>query len=131
MTLPAELSTVIIPHGSDIAMNKNIIFVRTAPEQPGPDDNRDGQPDYTNVWRLYGDRRRGRYALPPLKDEHQKTLTADGGVVQVARYIHGVGDSDNWLLKILGGVFGAGILCHIVRGYLSSPATTGRATAFI
>ncbi|AVR04161.1 DUF2235 domain-containing protein [Pluralibacter gergoviae] len=101
-------------------MNKNIIFCADGTwNSPDQDDNRDGQPDYTNVWRLYGDLAGAEDTLsPPLKDEYQKTLTADGGVVQVARYIHGVGDSDNWLLKILGGVFGAGILCHIVRGYL-------------
>ena len=102
-------------------MNKNIIFCADGTwNSPGQDDDRDGLPDYTNVWRLYGDLAGEEDTLtPPAKDEHQKTLTAaDGSVTQVARYLHGVGDSDNWLLKILGGVFGAGMLCHIVRGYL-------------
>jgi uncharacterized protein (DUF2235 family) len=37
--------------------------------------------------------------------------------VQVAKYIHGVGDSKNLVLKLLGGAVGTGIIARIVRGY--------------
>jgi glutathione S-transferase len=53
-----------------------------------------------------------------LQDEQEKIL-ADGAsaAVQVAKYIHGVGDSSNPLIRILGGAFGLGVIGRIVRGY--------------
>jgi uncharacterized protein (DUF2235 family) len=41
----------------------------------------------------------------------------DGSPLQVAKYLHGVGDSGNFLVKALGGAFGAGVIARIVRGY--------------
>jgi hypothetical protein len=53
-----------------------------------------------------------------LAKEQERTLAAaDGSAVQVAKYLHGVGDSDNFLAKILGGALGAGLITRIVRGY--------------
>jgi glutathione S-transferase len=53
-----------------------------------------------------------------LQDEQEKVETdAQGSVVQIAKYLHGVGDSRNAIQKILGGVFGAGFIERIVRGY--------------
>ena len=53
-----------------------------------------------------------------LHDEQEKVLTdAAGNVVQVVKYMHGVGDSRNKAIKILGGVFGVGVIARIVRGY--------------
>lgn len=37
--------------------------------------------------------------------------------LQVAKYLDGVGYDSNWLVKYLGGAFGAGIITRIVRGY--------------
>ena len=37
--------------------------------------------------------------------------------IQVAKYLHGVGNSENGLVRVLGGVFGAGVIARIVRGY--------------
>lgn len=102
-------------------MNKNIIFCADGTwDSPDRDSNHDGEPDATNVWRLYSDIAGTALPADPNKpNEYEKTLTdADGHVVQVARYLHGVGNANNWLLRILGGVFGAGMICHIVRGYL-------------
>ncbi|MEJ0038596.1 MAG: DUF2235 domain-containing protein [Gammaproteobacteria bacterium] len=42
---------------------------------------------------------------------------AAGNVLQVAKYLHGVGDSKNAAIKVLGGVFGVGVIARIVRGY--------------
>jgi uncharacterized protein (DUF2235 family) len=53
-----------------------------------------------------------------LKNEKEKVLlNPDGAVAQIAKYLHGVGDSSNVLIRTLGGVFGAGIIDRIVRGY--------------
>jgi len=53
-----------------------------------------------------------------LSSEQEK-IFADGGgnVRQVAKYIHGVGDSSNPIVKFLGGAFGLGVIGRIVRGY--------------
>src|ERR1700710_1995534 len=46
-----------------------------------------------------------------LKDEQEKRLIdATGNTVQIAKYIHGVGDSDNLIRKVMGGVFGMGVI---------------------
>jgi len=53
-----------------------------------------------------------------LPAEQEKVCAGVGGLpVQVAKYMHGVGDSSNLALKALGGVFGAGVVVRIVRGY--------------
>jgi uncharacterized protein (DUF2235 family) len=53
-----------------------------------------------------------------LRNEQEKVLLdAAGNVKQVAKYMHGVGDSGNLILKALGGVFGMGVIARIVRGY--------------
>ena len=53
-----------------------------------------------------------------LEKEQERVLTAaDGTTLQHAKYLNGVGDSDNFLVKALGGVLGAGLITRIVRGY--------------
>jgi uncharacterized protein (DUF2235 family) len=53
-----------------------------------------------------------------LQNEQEKVCTDAGGrATQVAKYIHGVGDSSNLLIKLLGGTIGFGLLDRIVRGY--------------
>src|SRR5262245_36758687 len=53
-----------------------------------------------------------------LKNETEMVCKdAAGNVIQVAKYLHGVGDSKNTVSKVLGGVFGVGVVSRIVRGY--------------
>jgi len=53
-----------------------------------------------------------------MRDEQEKVVPdAAGGIVQVAKYMHGVGDSDSFLKKAMGGMFGMGVIARIVRGY--------------
>ncbi len=50
--------------------------------------------------------------------EKEKVCTDSAGVLQqVAKYIHGVGDSQDVVVKLLGGMFGMGVVARIVRGY--------------
>src|SRR5579872_5673016 len=57
-------------------------------------------------------------ATRELPQETEKALVdAAGSVLQVAKYLHGVGDSSNPILKVLGGVLGVGVIARIVRGY--------------
>ena len=53
-----------------------------------------------------------------MRDEQEKVLLdAAGNVVQIGKYIHGVGDSNSFLKKAMGGMFGMGVIARIVRGY--------------
>ena len=53
-----------------------------------------------------------------MRDEQEKELRdAAGATVQIAKYMHGVGDSDSFLKKAMGGMFGMGVIARIVRGY--------------
>ena len=77
------------------------------------------QADATNVLRLFA-ALAGAVTPESLRkqDEQEKVaLGPDGGAIQVAKYLHGVGDSGNAIRKILGGVFGEGFIERIVRGY--------------
>src|SRR5215470_4544484 len=53
-----------------------------------------------------------------LRNEQEKLLPdATGSPLQVAKYVHGVGDARNGVMQVLGGVFGVGVIARIVRGY--------------
>jgi glutathione S-transferase len=98
---------------------KNIVFCADGTwNGTDRDDDGDGQPDVTNVVRLFSllDGATTPETLR-LHDEQEKQLMDSSGVRQVAKYLHGVGDSRNAITKILGGVFGAGLVGRIVRGY--------------
>src|SRR5262245_34389714 len=54
-----------------------------------------------------------------LQNEAERALKppATGELQQMAKYMHGVGDSKNPVLRVLGGGLGAGVIARIVRGY--------------
>ncbi len=85
---------------------------------PTQDPDQDLSADPTNVYRLF--RNLAGEPLPggPLGGrEEEKVLGEAGGVRQAAKYLHGVGDSRNPILRLLGGAFGAGTISRIVRGF--------------
>ncbi|HWN13760.1 MAG TPA: hypothetical protein VNU02_07860, partial [Candidatus Dormibacteraeota bacterium] len=44
-------------------------------------------------------------------DEQERIVAgADGKPTQIAKYLHGVGDSKNFLVRVLGGGGGAGLV---------------------
>ena len=101
-------------------MSKNIAFFADGTwNGPGQDENNDGVPDPTNVFRLF-DHLEGA-DTPETKllqnEQEQVARAAAGSVTQVSKYLHGVGDSRNAIHKIIGGTFGAGMINRIVRGY--------------
>ena len=73
----------------------------------------------TNVVKLYAGL--AGQATPEsvrLGDEQEKVhVDAAGNTLQVAKYVHGVGDDANIALKLMGGLFGSGVIARIVRGY--------------
>jgi uncharacterized protein (DUF2235 family) len=99
-------------------MPKNIVFCADGTWN-GPNSGEDDDtPKTTNVWKLFlnlaSDPHSGAVVYAT---EQESSLTADGTCLQVAKYLHGVGDSDNAIIKMLGGVFGWGLIARIVRGY--------------
>jgi uncharacterized protein (DUF2235 family) len=101
-------------------MAKNIIFCADGTwNGPGQDEDHDRVADPTNVFKLFSNLAGvDSPEATRLADEQERSLTAaDGSVQQAAKYLHGVGDSDNFLVKALGGVGGAGLVTRVVRGY--------------
>lgn len=95
-------------------MSKMVIFCADGTwNGPGQDDDKDGLPDPTNVYKLFCGLA-GSLSTDSLRqaDEQEKSNQE-----QVAKYINGVGDSRNPIIKMMGGAFGAGIVSRIVRGY--------------
>jgi uncharacterized protein (DUF2235 family) len=100
-------------------MAKNIIFCADGTwNNPGQDENDDSIPDPTNVYKLFI-WLAGAVTAATLRaaDEQEKWLVTGATIEQVAKYIHGVGDSRNPINKIFGGTFGAGVIARIARGY--------------
>ena len=100
-------------------MPKTIVFCADGTwNSPGNDQDSDELPDPTNVYKLFLSLT-GELASESLRnaDEQEKSHTLGGELRQVAKYIHGVGDSRNPIIKLMGGTFGAGVVSRIVRGY--------------
>lgn len=104
-------------------MEKTIVFCADGTwNGPGQDDDDGGdgdrRPDPTNVCKLFrgleGELAAGSM---PQAGEQEKELRVGGRVAQVAKYLHGVGDSRHPINRLLGGAFGAGVVARIVRGY--------------
>jgi uncharacterized protein (DUF2235 family) len=101
-------------------MSKVILFCADGTwNGPGePDDDNTTSPP-TNVFKLFlnvaGVDQPGTLLL--AKEQERSLLRADGTVRQTTKYLHGVGDSSNPLVQLLGGALGAGLIARIVRGY--------------
>jgi glutathione S-transferase len=85
----------------------------------GTDEDDDGIVEETNVLRLF--RALAGETTPEslgLDDEEEREAREAGAeLTQVAKYLHGVGDSENPIGKLLGGALGAGLIRRVVRGY--------------
>ena len=101
-------------------MSKNIVFCADGTwNGPGEPDSDDKTAPDTNVFKLFLNLDgKDDPGTTKLEKEQERSLKADdGSVLQVAKYLHGVGDSQNFLVKVLGGTLGAGLITRIVRGY--------------
>ncbi|MBB5020009.1 uncharacterized protein (DUF2235 family) [Chitinivorax tropicus] len=99
-------------------MSKNIVFCADGTwNGPQQDENNDQIADPTNVYKLFNNLA-GEVAQSACSaDEQEKYAMQDGHPLQVAKYLHGVGDSSNLFIQIFGGGLGVGTICRIVRGY--------------
>jgi uncharacterized protein (DUF2235 family) len=101
-------------------MPKNIIFCADGTwNGPGQDHDDDGVADPTNVFKLFANLAGGDSTETLMLANEQERLFfgADGKPLQIAKYLHGVGDSSNFLVRALGGAGGAGLITRVVRGY--------------
>ena len=72
----------------------------------------------TNVVKLFQNLRGLETGTQALANETEVMHhDAAGVLLQAAKYIHGVGDTKNPIMKVLGGVFGSGVIARIIRGY--------------
>jgi uncharacterized protein (DUF2235 family) len=98
----------------------NIIFCADGTwNRPGTDDSAD-QPSFpTNVFKLFTNLEGKDSAADLTKADEQERVVGNAAsmVTQIAKYLHGVGDSKNILVKLLGGAIGSGTIARIVRGY--------------
>lgn len=101
-------------------MGKNVIFCADGTwNSPGPVAATSENAAISNVFKLFLNLAgKDSEDTTLLADEQERSLVDGGGAVtQVAKYLHGVGDSKNPLVKVLGGSIGAGLVTRIVRGY--------------
>jgi uncharacterized protein (DUF2235 family) len=101
-------------------MAKNIVFCADGTwNGPGEEDSDDQNSPATNAFKTFVNLDGIESPdTPQLAKEQEKALSDSSGAVrQVAKYLHGVGDSSNILNKLLGGSLGAGLITRIVRGY--------------
>ena len=101
-------------------MAKNLVFCADGTwNGPDRDPDDDDTPGKTNVLKLFellsGALRPGYKAADP--EQEKAAVDGFGAVLQHAKYLHGVGDSANAIIRMLGGGVGAGIERRIIRGY--------------
>lgn len=101
-------------------MSKFIVFCADGTwNAPDQDDNDDGVWDPTNVFKLFGNLQGVHDPMSTglAKEQESSYHDSNGKLLQVAKYIHGVGDSRNKIRQVIGGAFGTGVISRIVRGY--------------
>ncbi|MGZ2747686.1 DUF2235 domain-containing protein [Burkholderia stagnalis] len=98
-------------------MSKNIVLCLDGTWN-GPDArSADGSSTPTNV-QLVFENLKGSGPLRPSDDEKEVSAAAGpNNGAQVAKYIHGVGDTSNVLARMVQGAVGLGLIARIVRGY--------------
>ena len=100
-------------------MAKNIVFCADGTwNGPGEADAKPAERHWTNVFKIFLNLAGSDSARTALfADEQERELLVNGDLVQIAKYLHGVGDSDNFIVQALGGGLGEGLIARIVRGY--------------
>ena len=105
-------------------MPKNIVVCADGTwKGPGKDQDADGVADdlgeLSNVVKLYsclkGQVTPETVNLP--REQEKRLVDPNGNELQLAKYVNGVGDTSNRLLRLITGASGAGVIGRIVRGY--------------
>jgi uncharacterized protein (DUF2235 family) len=102
-------------------MAKHIIFCADGTWNTVNPDAETPPQDATNVFKLFN-LLQGSVIPSTVKREDSDIVEIEkakttGAVLQVAKYINGVGNSQSKIKRLFGGGFGAGLVQRIVRGY--------------
>ena len=101
-------------------MSKTIIFCADGTwNGPAEPDQVDATAPATNVFKLFASLAGADVpgTLMLANEQERQLADASGTVIQIAKYLHGVGDSKNYLVQVMGGTVGSGLIVRIVRGY--------------
>jgi uncharacterized protein (DUF2235 family) len=95
-------------------MPKNIVFC-----SDGTWDGAENSPDTpaSNVLKLFNSLAGDLTVGTSVSAEQERTFSEAYTIRQIAKYLHGVGDSGGWLDQKLGGSLGAGLVARVLRGY--------------
>jgi len=98
-------------------MGKNIVLCLDGTWN-GPDTRAsDGSATPTNVQKVF-ESLKGSAPLTAADNEKEISAAEDGAFpAQAAKYIHGVGNTDNFIAKACEGAVGIGLVARIIRGY--------------
>jgi glutathione S-transferase len=98
-------------------MAKHIVFCADGTWNGATDDD-DPRTNDSNVLKLFNALQGSLSVGAPADPEQERRALDPGGVLrQVAKYIHGVGNSSNILVRQLGGAIGTGLIARVLRGY--------------
>ena len=101
-------------------MSKSIIFCADGTwNGPSEPDDPDPAAHPTNVFKLFInlDGVDATDTLMLAQEQERVLKSPDGDELQHAKYLHGVGNSSNYLVRVIGGTIGAGLIVRIIRGY--------------
>lgn len=96
---------------------KNIIFCADGTWNGPTETDPNGLATPSNVQKLF-ENLAGQLTTPiGAEMERSSPPTSSSSIEQVAKYIHGVGDTSNVLARHIEGDFGIGLLPRLIRGY--------------
>jgi len=119
LRFPGILAMLAPPDLMRWTVAKNIVFCADGTWN-GPDDAPRGDPDngVSNVLKLFRALARDTATADARALEQECSLNGEGGeLIQVAKYINGVGDATNRITELWQGGTGAGLSARVVRGY--------------
>jgi len=117
--IPSALAMLASRQPIGWSMAKNIVFCADGTWN-GPDDAPRGDPDngVSNVLKLFRALARDTASADMRALEQECSLKGeDGHLIQVAKYINGVGDATSRIMELWQGGTGAGLSARVVRGY--------------
>jgi uncharacterized protein (DUF2235 family) len=82
-----------------------------------PDEAAPGGAKYTNVLKFYRNLAGIQTDRADAPEQERRLTAPDGTVAQVAKYLHGVGNSDSKVQRLLEGSTGIGVSARVIRGY--------------
>jgi len=98
-------------------MAKRIVFCADGTWDGAGGENETQGANPSNVLKLFNLLAGALSVGTPTDPEQERQSLPDGNLGQIAKYIHGVGNSSNWLVQKMGGGVGTGLIARVLRGY--------------